>query len=129
MRFFFDNCLSHKLPRALRELDDEGHTIVHLSEKFSRDAKDLEWLPKLKEEGDWIIISVDLFNKTAEEHMAMRNSAAAVFIFAEGHGELPRWEMFKRVVSWWPRIVDQAKLANRNACFKIPMTSTKFKPY
>ena len=130
MKFFFDNCISPKIVKALRVLDDQGHTFQHLIEKFGRgNLKDQEWLPVLKQEGGWIIVSIDLFNKTKEENQEMRESGVAVFIFAEGHGQLPHWEQVRRVITWWPLIVEKAHHSKRGDCFRLPMTSRTFKPY
>jgi len=130
VRFFFDNCISPKIVEALKLLDDQGHTYEHLKWKFNRgDLKDDEWLPKLKAEGDWIIISMDLFNKTQEENQLMREAGRSVYIFAEGHVQLPHWEIVRRIVTWWPRILDHAKSAKKGECSLIPMTSNKFRDY
>ncbi len=57
MRFFLDNCLAIRHARALGEMVKPEHSFTHLQEKFGADTKDEEWIRKLGEEGNWIVIS------------------------------------------------------------------------
>ena len=74
MKFLLDNNLPPLLARALHELSaPEGHTVIHLIEKFPRDTADIEWISVLKEEGGWAVVSQDQFSKSdLEKHQSER---------------------------------------------------------
>ena len=57
MRFFLDNCLAIRHARALNEMVKPDHSFVHLQDKFPADTKDEDWIRRLGQEGDWIVIS------------------------------------------------------------------------
>ena len=70
LKLFFDECVSS--PRLARELtefyrDAEGNSsveIVLLQQKFKSGESDENWLKKLKDEGDWIVITKDKGHST-----------------------------------------------------------------
>lgn len=55
MRFFFDNNISH----ALNCLVQPQHEVVHLRDRFAPATSDADWMTKLANEMDWVIISAD----------------------------------------------------------------------
>jgi predicted nuclease of predicted toxin-antitoxin system len=58
VRFFFDNCVSIKFVQALSILAQvQGYELVHLTDPFSADTPDEEWIRSLARDGDWVIIS------------------------------------------------------------------------
>jgi hypothetical protein len=60
VRFFFDNCVSIKFVQALSILAQvQGYELVHLTDRFSADTPDEEWIRSLARDGDWVIISGD----------------------------------------------------------------------
>ena len=82
MNFFLDNNLSPRLSRALNELEGEnGHTVVHLRERFDRNATDEEWLRGLS--GDrWCIITGDFrISRNPHEVKARNESGHTVFFW------------------------------------------------
>lgn len=90
MKFFLDNCLAIRHARALNEMVKPEHSFTHLQEKFPPNAKDEEWICKLGEEGDWIIISGDYrIGKNAHERAAWHQSKLTVFFLNKGWTNLP----------------------------------------
>ena len=58
MNLFLDNCLAIRHARALNAIiQPDGHSVVHLRDKFAADKPDVEWLRELGREGGWIVIS------------------------------------------------------------------------
>ncbi|WP_028670280.1 DUF5615 family PIN-like protein [Saccharospirillum impatiens] len=121
MKFLLDNNLPPSLARALNELSSsEGHTVVHLTEKFSRDTPDIEWIGTLKTEGDWVIISQDQFKKSDLEKQAFRRSGLTVFCLAKHWSSVSYWEKAHQIVRWWPSIMAQSELLVGGAAFRVP---------
>ena len=62
MKFFFDNNLSPHIAHAMRELSaslGSVEHVIHLSDRFARNADDLVWVPALTADGPWVVLSVD----------------------------------------------------------------------
>ena len=60
MRFFFDNCIAITFVKALKILAEiQQYELIHLSERFSPDTRDPDWIRTLATEGDWVIVSGD----------------------------------------------------------------------
>ena len=80
MRYFFDECLSHRLALMLRALDED---VVHISEAegFARGDKDPVWLPKLATLG-WVLVTDDarIRRKPDERALIEGLKIRAVFI-------------------------------------------------
>jgi len=55
LKFFFDNCISPKLARALSALVEPEHQIIHLRERFRVDADDETWLPVIAQLGAHVV--------------------------------------------------------------------------
>ena len=121
MKFLLDNNLPLPLARALNELSNrEGHTVVHLSEKFPPGTPDLEWVTALKAEGDWVIISQDQFNKNNLEKEAFRRAGLVVFCLARQWRKFTYWDKAHQMVRWWPAIMDQSQRWVGGAAFRVP---------
>lgn len=92
MKFLLDNNLPPPLARALNELSKrEGHSVVHLSEKFSPSTPDIEWVKALKAEGNWVVVSQDQFKKSDLEKHAFRKAGLTVFCLAKHWSKATYW--------------------------------------
>jgi len=125
--------LSPHLAHAVRELSNQLHdvqTVVHLIDKFARNAPDLEWIPALSDDGPWCVVSVDRFKKYgAAEREALRRAGHTVFLLEPQWLKHAFWLQSERFVRWWPQIVAQARLVSGGA-FIVPWatrSSAKFK--
>lgn len=63
VRFFFDECLSKpivesQITPSLRLYGSDAE-VAHLFSKFEPQTADSVWIPKLADEGGWIVISAD----------------------------------------------------------------------
>lgn len=63
VRFFFDECLSkpvveNQITQSLRLYGSDAD-VAHLLSKFKSQTPDGVWVPKLANEGGWIVISTD----------------------------------------------------------------------
>lgn len=123
MKFFFDNNLSRHIAHAMRELSSATHgveEVVHLSDRYARNADDLVWISGLRSDGPWAIISVDKFKKQGgAEREALRQAGHMVFLLEPNWLRQQYWLQAERLVSWWPQIVNQTMLATGGA-FVVP---------
>ncbi|MEQ3637124.1 MAG: hypothetical protein ABNH30_12085 [Thalassolituus sp.] len=121
-----DNNLPPALARALHALSEsEDHQVIHLSEKFSRDTPDIEWMQVLKDEGGWVIISQDQFRKSDLEKLALRQYGLVVFCLAKHWARAEYWDKAYQLVRWWPALIGQAERIQGGAAFRVPW---KFSP-
>jgi hypothetical protein len=122
LKFFFDNNLSPHLAHAIGELckgDEECAEVVHLVDRFDRNAKDTLWIPKLASEGGWVVISGDRFAKSDEEREAVRRSGLIIFTLAKTWSSQRHWPKAQNLVKWWPAIADQAGRITGGAAFRV----------
>ncbi len=131
MKFFFDNNVSERIARAVACLAEfEKDEVSHLKEKFLPNSKDVEWIPALAKEKDWIIISGDCkLRKKPDERTVFYGAGLTTFFLAPGWINVGFWEQAALLVRWWPSIRNQASLAEAGSVFEIPFRQTgRFKP-
>lgn len=123
MNFFFDNNLSPHLARGIRELSKvfpDIDQVIHLSERFARDAPDVEWIGELAGTGPWYVISIDKFKKQrGAERDAINNAGLTVFVLDPQWSTHGFWLQSERPVKWWPHIVTDARLVSGGG-YRIP---------
>ena len=123
MKFFFDNNLSPHLAHAIRELSrasPEVDSVIHLRDRFPRDAADVDWITDLVADGPWSIISIDRFNKNHNaEREALRRAGHTVFVLDKQWSKHQFWAQSQQLVGWWPKIVEQSSLVSGGA-FSVP---------
>jgi len=123
MKYFFDNNLSPHLAHAIQELcrvEDTVARVIHLRDRFARDAKDHDWIKELGEEGRWVVISQDAFRKNDIERKALRDSGLTTFVFHRQWAERQHWDKAQNLVKWWPAILDQSRRVKGGAAFRVP---------
>jgi PIN like domain len=121
LNFLLDNNLPPPLARALNELSKrEGHTVVHLSDKFPPSTPDIEWVKALKDEGDWVVVSQDQFKKSDLEKQAFRQAGLTVFCLAKHWSKARYWDKAHQIVRWWPDIIEQSERLMGGAALRVP---------
>ncbi len=122
MKFFLDNCLPPSWAPALCALVEGDYQITHLREKFEADTPDVEWLRKLGEEGDWVVISGDLrITRNKHEVETWNQARLTAFFFEKAWNSQKLWEKTWRFIRWWPRIIEQSEGVTPGAGFFIPL--------
>lgn len=58
-RFLFDECLSRLAVAQLRLDIPNCPELAHLTTFFAEGTKDQEWIPRLAEEGGWVVVTSD----------------------------------------------------------------------
>jgi len=110
VRFFFDNCMSSNLTEAMRLLNRPHHEIEHLTDRFSPDVQDTDWLPAVAPDKDLILVSADpaITSGRKEREVWLRTGLTA-FFFGGGFADKGFWPQTLEVVRWWPEIVTAAR--------------------
>jgi len=129
LRLFIDNCISINLAEGIRVLAKiQQYEIVHLREKFDPAVLDVEWIPALAHEGDWVIVSGDpRISRSKAERAAWHESGLTAFFFSDGFPNKRYWKQAEILVHWWPQIVLTAREARPGSGFLIPLTGSDFK--
>lgn len=131
MNFFLDNCLSPRYAKSLDALSGrDGHGVVHLQDRFPRDARDPDWIRALGSESDWVVVSGDTrIVRSVELRKEWRAARLTAFFLAPGWMKVSYWPQIAMLVRWWPRILEQARLVERGTGFEVPFRAPgQFKP-
>ncbi len=127
MKFFFDNCISPKLARALNLLCPE-HEIKHLRDKFHASVKDVEWIVKLGEEKDWVIFSLDKIWRVPQQRQALIDAKVICFFFMPGWNQ-EIWQQSSRLFALWPLFIKTASESKQSDCYKVQFKGQKFEKF
>lgn len=123
MNFFLDNNLSPALAAGLDELckgSVGGNRVVHLKHKFPQNTADHVWIHVLASEGDWAIISQDVFRKNDLEREALRKCGLPVFVLSKQWNDHKYWDKAQNLVRWWPAIEDYVRRIHGGAAVRLP---------
>lgn len=119
MKFIFDHNLPPSLARAIQALCEKEIVVEHLTDRFPATITDKELIENLAKDGNWVIITQDLYRGIHEKE-ALRASNLIVFFLAKGWSEVKFWQKAYQLVRWWPIIMEQAERIKGGAVFKIP---------
>ena len=94
--------------------------VIHLSDRFARDADGLTWIPGLTVDGPWYIVSIDRLNKQhGAKREAIRRAGHTVFVLDGNWSKQKFWLQTERFIRWWPQIVAYAGLVIGGA-YRVP---------
>ncbi|MEY4564632.1 MAG: hypothetical protein RLZZ618_3909 [Pseudomonadota bacterium] len=123
MKFFFDANLSPHLAHGVKELSTITpgvETVIHLTDRFARNAPDVEWLAALERDGPWYIVSIDRFAKQhGAEREAIRRAGHTVFALDGQWSKHGFWLQAERLVRWWPQLVAYSGLVSGGS-YRVP---------
>ena len=123
MRVLFDECVSTRLVRALREIEERpGVTLISHEDRFgSTHRLDPEWIRALGEEGDWVIVSADTeIPRGSVTRLAWREANLTSYFLASRFAERNRWVQAQELVRWCPIIIDHARTAAIGSGWTLP---------
>ena len=122
MRFFFDNNLPPRLARAIDVLLGDSGKAVHLTDRFTPDTPDIEWISALASEGNWVIISGDVrITRNPQQCKAWQEANLTTFFLPKKKWMASDpWLQAANLVRWWPDIMDQARRVAPGAGFLVP---------
>lgn len=123
MNFLFDNNLPPQLASGLAALsksEPHVHQVIHLSDRFPRNEKDLVWIAALAADGPWYVISIDKFRKDHRaEREAIRRAGHTVYVLDPQWSSQPYWAKVARLMLWWPQLLRHANLSE-GGVFRVP---------
>jgi hypothetical protein len=126
LNFIFDNNLPPSFAHAIRELskrEEDVTTVLHLRDRYPANTPDVIWLRDLGESGRWFVVSIDRFKKGNDaEREVIRRAGHSLFVLDSQWARQPFWGVAERLVHWWPRILDQSRLAT--GAFRVPWRSS-----
>ena len=120
MKFIFDENLSPKLARGLKEFGEE---TSHLRDYFAEGTSDEEWLRRIGEEG-WTLITLDKrIRRRPIERDALKNYKVGAFFL--GGKTMRRWDYVKQIVRAWENIKHLAESETPPFAYQINTYGTK----
>jgi hypothetical protein len=120
LKFFFDNNLPPRLAQAVNALLQPEHSATHLQALFRDSVSDMEWIGKLGEEGNWIVISGDQrIVKNQHERKAWQAARLTTFFLKKGWTNQELWAIAAQLIRWWPAIMKQAEIVVPGAAFIV----------
>lgn len=126
MKVVVDENLPPALARSLACLFVGEHDIVHLRDRFGRGVTDLQWIPELSREGNWIVISGDRgISRKRAERDAFRASRLIGFFLSAGLNKAPLVKQAERILALWNGIETFAARSRPGSMYELPMTSTR----
>ena len=125
MKFFFDNNLPPRLAKAIDALLEPPNEAVHLTGLFEPGIPDVDWIRRLADERDWIIISGDVrITRNPHERRAWQQAKLTAFFLKKGWINQNLWVQAAKLILWWPDIMEQAKRVEPGAGFLVPVNHT-----
>ena len=123
MTFFLDNCICPHFAVLLKAF---GEDAQHLSERFTPDTSDADWIPKICKERR-IIITGDKAQfkgkgKTLVEARLYQKHRGIAYYLASGCTEAPRWRQTALFFRCWEKIIEHAPSAKRGDVFSVSIT-------
>ena len=126
MKIVVDENLPPALARALFALFAGEHEIIHLRDRFGPSVKDVDWIPRLSREGNWIVISGDRgIRRKKAEYNAFKSSRLIGFFLSAGLNKAPLVKQAERILALWGGIEIFATGSRPGSMFELPMTSTR----
>jgi hypothetical protein len=110
VRFFVDNCIAKKIAQSIAILaQGRDQEVVHLTDRFAPDTRDVDWIRVLQREGNWTIISADpRISRNRIEQAAWQESRLTAFFFVD-FASRRFWAQAEEIVHRWPLIAETAR--------------------
>jgi uncharacterized protein with PIN domain len=123
MKFFIDNNLSPQLAKGMAGF---GEDVVHLTDHFSPDAKDEDWLRTVGTNG-WILITRDerIRWRPVESEALKKYRVAAFFL---GGKNRTRCQLIQQLVRNWDRFKEVTAKEHRPFAFRVRPNGRKLDP-
>ena len=126
MKFIFDASISYRFAKALDAAFGDQHQIESVESHFGESSlKDAEFLPVLKEEGGWIVLTADKGTKDGDWHVWLA-SGLTIFFFKPGWTgkNIQKNEVLSKLFKFWPRIEREAARCSEGTCFWLATNGT-----
>ena len=120
MKFFFDNNLAPKIAKGLNGFVSPDHQVIHLKERFPANADDIDWMRKLAQAEDLIIVTADVrIGKNPQEVEAWKQAGHTIFFLKPGWTDMMFWVQAQKFTKCFPSIIEKARFAKRGSSFIV----------
>lgn len=120
MKFFFDNNLAPKIAKGLNGFVSPDHKVTHLKDQFPGSTDDVDWMRKLAQEEDLIIVTADVrIGKNPQEIEAWKQAGHTIFFLKPGWTDMVFWVQAQKFVKCFPSIIEKAQGAKRGSSFIV----------
>jgi hypothetical protein len=120
VKFFFDNNLAPKIAKGLNGFVSPDHQVIHLKERFSANTNDIDWMRKLAQEEDLIIVTADVrIGKNPQEVEAWKQAGHTIFFLKPGWTDMMFWVQAQKFTKCFPSIIEKARHAERGSSFIV----------
>jgi hypothetical protein len=120
LRFFVDNNLAPKLARGFHQFVIGEHEVVHLRDRFDKDAPDVEWMRQLASESGGVILSGDVaIGRNPHEVEAWKTAGHSIFFLKAGWTNIGFWHQVQKLARCFPDIVERARRAKPGQSFVV----------
>jgi hypothetical protein len=122
LTFCLDHNFSLHMLQVLRSIRMEPQgRITHFSEiGISRDAADEDWILDLRQKGNYAVITRDGdILQAAIRRRAWLQSGVMLFLLGKQWGQLPLGELARRLIFWWPALVQHAEAAQPGSAWTV----------
>jgi len=115
MKCLFDNQMSPRLAKALKELEGrKGIVVDHIQYKFKHDTPDTDWIRALAKEGDWFVITKDaMIRRRSIERKAWQESGLPIVFLDREWFDLGMWDISWMLIKYWAK-VKESIASNKN---------------
>lgn len=123
MKVYLDNCLPHRLARALHELDKRNE-VVALRDEFAASTPDATWLEAVGAQDEPpVVVTLDraILRVTRDECTALAEAGVTFFALMAGWSKLEFWELAAKLVGIWPALTRAAAATREPSIFQVPL--------
>ena len=111
MKFFFDNNLAPKIAKGLNGFVSPDHKVIHLKEQFPANTDDVDWMRKLAQEEDLIIVTADVrIGKNPQEIEAWKQAGHTIFFLKPGWTDMVFWVQAQKFTKCFPSLLSGLEL-------------------
>lgn len=120
MKFFFDNNLAPKIAKGLNGFVFPDHQVIHLKEQFPANTDDVDWMRKVAQEEDLIIVTADVrIGKNPQEIEAWKQAGHTIFFLKPDWTDMVFWVQAQKFTKCFPSIIEKARFAERGSSFIV----------
>lgn len=125
MKLLLDNNLPPVMARAIHSLvTEDGHVVTALRDRFAANTPDVEWLAALGGDGSWSILTLDqMIMRRPAERLALHRSGVTAYFLAPAWAKLTTLEKTARLLLWWPKLCQAARLVGPGGLFELPLNA------
>lgn len=120
--YCLDESLGRPLAETLRRLRAPGAPTIHdIRELKLGGTRDETWLPLLRGRGVHVMVTRDSSVLSASVRRGIwRASGLTLFVLDGKWGNLGLFEQARRLIWWWPVIVQQAEAGPQGGAWRLP---------